>query len=403
MLADLYTMLEPKDYLYVGGGLSLLYLLNGVPSHAFCEIVLGAVPAAFTYKVLLDTEINQEGQEALMFFWVLHGVFVAAGHLIATTPSFYILKFALLGFFLFKAITKNDQILANIRESWGWRSKRSAIGTSRFADTTECTQMHTNHRREKPMPLYDESMLSTAREAMKSRIEGTPRTFKASSVRLQTTTYHSIENQGFRAVGTPFIRGEEKLDASPNLFTPETRSADSTLKQDLTEENTNALLGITTALEDSRANDAAHHPSFDTLTSHAAASGDSTRQTIPLGRGEVHTCPCNLITFDDTTVGTNTSVTLVNTTNERIMWALKTNAHDRLQASPNCGVMTSGTAVAIVLAIAEDCKHMADGAHRVAIDYAFVGGTIQAFEKEMFVAMPRHRHLMKINYLRNAD
>ncbi|CAJ0945877.1 unnamed protein product, partial [Mesorhabditis belari] len=415
-LSKSFATLDRKDHIFAAGVLAIFYAFCGGQSHVFCEILLGAIPAAFTYKVLLCQDELQKGYRSLLFFWVMHGLFSSSVHFFNPTSSFFFLKYATLGLFFLSALNENKEVLQTfdiafpqLNEEGLTKEKRAK---SAFVDTTECTQMPTKHQNDVPQPLLNETMITTS-TALDSPsmhfqqaehfnlqpiypFQPAPNNYALTSPppfwSYNQQVEQFVEQESASYLNLRPIIDEKSYDEQKTLV--ETNDAAMDLKADCNGEEKEDG-GIKMNIDQQTKGDKWQH-------SRHVASGDITNQssfcTIPLGYDDIDTKPSRLIKFVGRSVGAQSNIFVVNTSQQNVMWALKTNALDRLQASPTCGIIPVEETTEIKFAISESCDEIVSGSDKVAIDYAFISSSTTSFDKTQFEKMIRRRHLMRVSF-----
>uniref|UniRef100_A0A914QUU6 Major sperm protein n=1 Tax=Panagrolaimus davidi TaxID=227884 RepID=A0A914QUU6_9BILA len=125
-------------------------------------------------------------------------------------------------------------------------------------------------------------------------------------------------------------------------------------------------------------------------------------ETLPCFENDLSSDPRHTINFKSP-FNQNVNLTVTNVTTNKIMWALKTNAMDRIIATPTCGFLKAGNTVHIKMAIREKSQiHPADSSRdRLAIDYVFVPEACVAFDPARLLAKNAYarRKSFDINYV----
>lgn len=81
----------------------------------------------------------------------------------------------------------------------------------------------------------------------------------------------------------------------------------------------------------------------------------SSHETIPCYEGDIESVPDSLIIFRKPFTELQT-IYLTNVTNNKILWAIKTNAVDKIIATPTCGLISAGATLHVSFPF-DDGKH----------------------------------------------
>uniref|UniRef100_A0A915ADV7 Major sperm protein n=1 Tax=Parascaris univalens TaxID=6257 RepID=A0A915ADV7_PARUN len=323
------------------------YLLHGRHAQAVCNLCTALPACIFSYVQLSDHSTQLFAFKATIFYWIISGVLIASDNVFIDSFGYFFGKFLLLTA-LFLNTLQQHRICRRISERQQYYARTTASMASILTAVT----------------LTDATQ---------------------NSVRAPYKVKRVIPTRSLSTALTNSVRSPEMTAFSDPAYT----DTASLYSLEVTAASAEGALDTRSSNEMHKAGDRA------SLVKHSLA--EPTVITIDFG-GNVRVEPSKSITLRAPFIDPAT-VNIINNNNSSMIWALRTNAVERLVAQPTSGVVPGGGSFEFQFKVGLVEAPPADGSmsDRLGIDYSFVDGSVTTFDRDIFQAASKERKRLKVD------
>uniref|UniRef100_A0A0M3HN67 Major sperm protein n=1 Tax=Ascaris lumbricoides TaxID=6252 RepID=A0A0M3HN67_ASCLU len=321
------------------------YLLHGRYAQAVCNLCTALPACIFSYVQLSDRSTQLFAFKATIFYWIISGVLIASDNVFVDSFGYFFGKFLLLTTLFFNAVQQH-RIGRRIieRQQYGAHTTASKASLLTAITLTDATQnsILAPYKVKRVIPTCS---ISTA---LSNNVRSPEMTAFSDPVYTDTASLYSLE--------VTTASGEGALD---------TRSSNEM------------------------------HKAGDRASLVKRSLAEPTVITVDVD-GNVRMEPNKSVTLRAPFVDPAT-VNIINNNNSGIIWALRTNAVERLVAQPTSGVVPGGGSVEFKVGLVEAPPADESVSDRLGIDYGFVDSSVTTFDRDVFQAAYKDRKRLKVD------
>uniref|UniRef100_A0A7E4W654 Major sperm protein n=1 Tax=Panagrellus redivivus TaxID=6233 RepID=A0A7E4W654_PANRE len=427
--------LSTHEWLLLIGAAVSMYLVNGTYAGAVCSLCTNLPAVVHSYRVITDEKMPLVAYQSVLCYWILLGSLTVFDHTLANTFCYFFAKFLLLSAVYAHVVSKSRKSSA---------PSGSIMAQSAFSRPPLASRQISKNPASLSQPSVQSAAPLTAKDSsfanylewmkrktgdMASAFQGKQSILVQEVERIATGSDVAIETEK-REPAVHQHRGDGPETFS-DTFSPgisdfgEVGPADSNFTMTMHNENVlrqrnNTAVPSVVRRQVSAQTTAASTDwsrTFTAMTEQKCSFNGYTQpsvtaikppvknhysvESVSCFENDIASVPMHTIMFRSP-FNDHVTVTLTNITTSRIMWALKTNAIDKIIATPTCGFMPSGSTVHLKLALREGAStSVTDSAHdRLAIDYVFVESNCVLFDPARITSktVALRRKAFEINY-----
>ncbi|KHN72082.1 hypothetical protein Tcan_15019 [Toxocara canis] len=334
-----------RDAFIVSVVLISAYLLNGRYAHAVCNLFTAVPASLFSYAQLSDHTTHMFAYKATIFYWTISGVLLASDNVFFDSFGYFFGKFLLLTALFLNAVHQHQvSRRINERQQRGARIAASTASLLTALTLTDATQFSTK-------APYTVKRVIPARSVSTALLNSAPGLEMAASSDTAFTDTASLYSLGATSAGD-----EGGID---------TKSSDDI------------------------------HKAGD----QASLVKRTTPETMALiidGDGNVSVEPTKSVIFKAPFIEPST-INITNNCDSSLMWALRTNAVERLVAQPTSGVIHARANAEFKIGLVEAPPTEQSVTDRLGIDYSFVDDSVAVFDRTVLQAAGNERKRVKID------